>query len=285
MPRPALPEATRARHFVAASSCPAVAHADSVDGLAGGSWRRGSDGERAWGVGKPGDGSAHYRSRSSSSPPVSMGSPNSTSSSSPDLAAILEYLTAVLEYVTTVLTLRGSCAVLLDLDLCPISTFFSISIWLLRLFWIWFGYVLWLLTWFPCQRIAPDVGNSPSSTRFARRTGGGRHPNDQTNSVFFRKHRPVMVQFAACQIDLDCLILLLHTYLCICTCHLYMHKYAIIAFPYCWFMLKNRFVFTVICQWRYGGSWFTMEPHADYSLHFSSFNNENMRLGVFLDLW
>jgi len=57
-----------------------------------------------------------------------MGSPNSTSSSSPDLAAILEYLTAVLEYVTTVLTLRGSCAVLLDLDLCPISTFFSISI-------------------------------------------------------------------------------------------------------------------------------------------------------------
>jgi len=28
-----------------------------------------------------------------------------------------------------------------------------------------------------------------------------------------------------------------------------------------------------------------MEPHADYSLHFSSFNNENMRLGVFLDLW
>ena len=57
-----------------------------------------------------------------------MGSPNSTSSSSPDLAAILEYLTAVLEYVTTILTLRGSCAVLLDLDLCPISTFFSISI-------------------------------------------------------------------------------------------------------------------------------------------------------------
>jgi hypothetical protein len=57
-----------------------------------------------------------------------MSSPNSTSSSSPDLAAILEYLAAVLDHVTTVLTLRGSCAVLLDLDLCPISAFFSISI-------------------------------------------------------------------------------------------------------------------------------------------------------------
>ena len=161
MPRPALPEATLARRFVAASSCLVVVHADSVEGLAGGSWRRGSDGERAWGVGKPGDGSAHYRSRSSSSPPVSMGSPNSTSSSSPDLAAILEYLTAVLEYVTTVLTLRGSCAVLLDLDLCPISTFFSISIWLLRLFWIWFGYVLWLLTWFPCQESLQTSATAP----------------------------------------------------------------------------------------------------------------------------
>jgi hypothetical protein len=43
--------------------------------------------------------SAHYRSRSSSSPPVSMASPNSTSSSSPDLAAILEYLAAVLDHL------------------------------------------------------------------------------------------------------------------------------------------------------------------------------------------
>ncbi|CAD6211061.1 unnamed protein product [Miscanthus lutarioriparius] len=135
MPRPALPETTRARRFVAASSCPVVAHAIQWTALPVDPERRGSDGERAWGVGKPGDGSAHYRSRSSSSPPVSMGSPNSTSSSSPDLAAILEYLTAVLEYVTTILTLR-------------------------------------------------DVGNSPSSTRFARRTGGGRHPNDQTNSLY-----------------------------------------------------------------------------------------------------
>ena len=37
-------------------------------------------------------------------------------------------LTTILEYVTTVLTLRGSCVVLLDLDLCSISTFFSILI-------------------------------------------------------------------------------------------------------------------------------------------------------------
>ena len=131
---------------------------------------------------------------------------------------------------------------LLDLDLI-VASFLDL---------IWLCLVITYVISMP--RIAPDVGNNPSSTRFARRTGGGRHPNDQTNSVFFRKHRPVMVQFAACQIDLDCLILLLHTYLCICTCLLYMHKYAIIAFPYCWFMLKNRFVFTVICQRRYGGS-------------------------------
>jgi len=37
---------------------------------------------------------------------------------------------------------------------------------------------------------------------------------------FFRKHRPVMVQFAACQIDVDCL-LLLHTYLCMYMLSLY----------------------------------------------------------------
>jgi hypothetical protein len=37
---------------------------------------------------------------------------------------------------------------------------------------------------------------------------------------FFRKHRPVMVQFAACQIDVDCL-LLLHAYLCMYMLSLY----------------------------------------------------------------